>query len=276
MLILWITKTGFGKARPFPIAIAEYLAGGLSIVLMVHISGGYASTYYAGIIMVLLAFIFILPMNAKRTAIVCSVIYISYIVPIIALQRIEHLNIFLNNNFFLLSTILLVVLSSHLATQMRFREFSARFKLARANEELKKLDILKSQFFATVSHEVRTPLTSILSPIQNLYQGDLGPLDPEHQRLIGQVYRNALKLLDMINQMLDFSKFEARKMQLRLKSLDIDEVARDIVTTFQDVTERKGLNLRYVAESVLRPVYLDGEKFGKNSHESRPKRNQVH
>ena len=65
----------------------------------------------------------------------------------------------------------------------------------------------------------------------------------------------------MINQMLDFSKFEARKMQLRLKSLDIDEVARDIVTTFQDVTERKGLNLRYVAESVLQPVYLDGEKF---------------
>jgi response regulator RpfG family c-di-GMP phosphodiesterase/signal transduction histidine kinase len=261
MLILWITKSAFGKAHPFPFAIAEYLAGGLSIVLMVHISGGYASTYYAGIIMVLLAFIFILPMNARRTAIVCSIIYLAYIIPIVVLHKIEHLNILLNNNFFLLSTIFLVVLSSHLATQMRFREFSARFKLARANEELKKLDILKSQFFATVSHEVRTPLTSILSPIQNLYQGDLGPLDPEHQRLVGQVYRNALKLLDMINQMLDFSKFEARKMQLRLKSLDIDEVARDIVTTFQDVTERKGLNLRYVAENVIQPVYLDGEKF---------------
>ena len=91
--------------------------------------------------------------------------------------------------------------------------------------------MMKSQFFANVSHEVRTPLTSILSPIQSLFQGDLGPLDPEHQRLVGQIYRNALKLLDMINQMLDFSKFEARKMQLRLKRLDIDELARDIVTT---------------------------------------------
>ena len=75
------------------------------------------------------------------------------------------------------------------------------------------------------------------------------------------MYRNSLKLLDMINQMLDFSKFEARKMQLRLKHLDIDELARDIVTTFQDVTERKGLKLRYVMESELQPAYLDAEKL---------------
>ena len=120
---------------------------------------------------------------------------------------------------------------------------------------------MKSQFFANVSHEVRTPLTSILAPIQSLFQGDLGLLDPEKKQLIGQVYRNALKLLDMINQMLDFSKFEARKMQLRLSNIDLDEVARDIVTTFQEVTERKGLQLRYVCESVPRIVYLDGEKL---------------
>jgi response regulator RpfG family c-di-GMP phosphodiesterase/anti-sigma regulatory factor (Ser/Thr protein kinase) len=144
---------------------------------------------------------------------------------------------------------------------MRFREFGGRFNLARANEKLKKLDTLKSQFFANVSHEVRTPLTSILSPIQSLYQGDLGPLATEHQRIVGQIYRNSLKLLDMINQMLDFSKFEARKMQLRLRHLDIDELARDIVTTFQDVTARKGLRLSYVAEGEVRPAYLDAEKL---------------
>ena len=99
---------------------------------------------------------------------------------------------------------------------MRFKEFSGRYNLAQANEELKKLDVLKSQFFANVSHEVRTPLTSIIAPVQSLYQGDVGGLQPEHHHLIGQVYRNTLKLLDMINQMLDFASFEAGQMQLRL------------------------------------------------------------
>ncbi len=261
MLILALTRSKFGRDHPFPLAMAVYLLCGLSIVLMVHLSGGYTSTYYAGVNLVMVGFIFIMPISGVRTAIVCSIIYLAYIIPILFLHRIDHFDTFLNNNFFLFATIVLVVLSSHLATQMRFREFSGRFSLARANEELKKLDILKSQFFANVSHEVRTPLTSILSPIQSLYQGDLGPLAPEHQRLVGQVYRNSLKLLDMINQMLDFSKFEARKMQLRLKHLDIDELTRDIVTTFQDVTERKGLKLRYVVEGELPPAYLDAEKL---------------
>ena len=179
----------------------------------------------------------------------------------IVLKRVTQRDPFLNNNFFLLSTIILVIISAHAATQLRFREFSARSHLASANEELKKLDALKSQFFANVSHEVRTPLTSILSPIQSLYQGDLGPLAPEHQRLSARSTATRLKLLDMVNQMLDFSKFEARKMQLRLKHLDIDELAQDIVTTFQDVTERKGLKLRYVGEGELQPAYLDAEKL---------------
>jgi response regulator RpfG family c-di-GMP phosphodiesterase/nitrogen-specific signal transduction histidine kinase len=144
---------------------------------------------------------------------------------------------------------------------MRFKEFSGRYNLAQANEDLKKLDVLKSQFFANISHEVRTPLTSILAPVQSLYQGDVGPLQPEHQRLIGQVYINSLKLLDMINQMLDFSKFEAGKMQLRLRYTDLDELARDIASTFQDVIERKGLKLHYVRDGEVPAVYLDAEKI---------------
>ncbi len=257
-LVMW---TPVGKAHPRLFAMLEYLLCGSGIVVMVHLSGGYTSSYYAGVILVLLFFISIVPLDDRRTLLICVILYAMYLVPILALQRIARFDIFLNNNFFLFTTITLVGLGSRLATQMRFREFSGRFNLARANEELKKLDILKSQFFANVSHEVRSPLTSILSPIQSLYQGDLGPLPPEHQTLVGQVYRNALKLLDMVNQMLDFSKFEARKMQLRLKHLDIDELARDVVTTFQDVTERKGLKLRYVVEGDLPPAYLDAEKL---------------
>jgi response regulator RpfG family c-di-GMP phosphodiesterase/signal transduction histidine kinase len=260
-VIFAMMRTKTGKKNALTFASMEYLLFGSGIILMVHLAGGYISPYYAGVNLALMAFISIIPLNARRTATICAILYALYILPILLLQRIEHFDVFLNNNFFLLSTIVLVVASSQNGTQLRYREFAARSNLARAIEELKKLDFLKSQFFANVSHEVRTPLTSILAPVQSLYQGDLGPLEPGLQRTVGQIYRNALKLLDMINQMLDFSKFEARKMQLHLKQLDIGEFARDIATNFREVAERKGLKLRFVVQEEATPVYLDEEKL---------------
>lgn len=260
MAILGLMHTKLGKAYPKEFGVFSYIVCCLSIVLMVHRAGGYLSPYYAGINLVLIIFLAILPMDLWRTVIICTVAYAAYIAPIIVFQPIKNLSIFLNNNFFFLTTIILVIISSHFATHLRFREFSARYNLAEANEELKKLDILKSQFFANVSHEVRTPLTSVISPIQSLYQGDMGDLAPEQMRLISQMYRNSLKLLDMINQMLDFSKFEAGKMQLRLGAVDLDETVRDIIAVFEDVTKRKEIKLGYVREASLPPLYLDVEK----------------
>jgi putative nucleotidyltransferase with HDIG domain len=260
MSVFGLMHTKLGKAYPKEFGVFAYIVCCLSIVLMVHRVGGYVSPYYAGINLVLIIFLAILPMDLRRTVVICAVAYAAYILPIIAFQTIENTAIFLNNNFFFLSTIILVVISSHFATNLRYKEFSARYSLAEANEELKKLDILKSQFFANVSHEVRTPLTSVISPIQSLYQGDMGDLTPEQSRLISQMYRNSLKLLDMINQMLDFSKFEARKMQLRLGPVDLDETIRDIMSVFEDVTERKGIKLGYVREAKIPPLYLDADK----------------
>jgi response regulator RpfG family c-di-GMP phosphodiesterase/signal transduction histidine kinase len=261
LVILLLTATRLGEKNAFLLGMLEYLFGGLTIVLMVHLAGGYTSEYYAGINLVLLGFIFILPLNAIRTAIVCVLLYAAYIIPILLLQRIERWDVFLNNNFFLVATILLVILSAHLATRMRYKEFSHRYELDRLNKELQQADVLKSQFFANVSHEVRTPLTSILAPIQSLHQGDVGELSEEQHGLVAQMYRNGLKLLDMINQMLDFSKYEARKMQLRLRQLDLHELAEDAVAIFREVTERKGIRLYCIRDSEVGLLYLDAEKI---------------
>jgi response regulator RpfG family c-di-GMP phosphodiesterase/signal transduction histidine kinase len=260
MSVFGVMHTKFGKTYPKEIGVFAYIVCCLSIILMIHRVGGYLSPYYAGINLVLIIFLAVLPLDPRRTTIICTVAYAAYILPIVFFQSIDNMAIFLNNNFFFLTTIILVIISSHFATNLRFKEFSSRYSLAEANEELKKLDALKSQFFANVSHEVRTPLTSIISPIQSLYQGDIGDLSPEQSRLVSQMYRNSLKLLDMINQMLDFSKFEAGKMQLRLGAADLDEIMRDIIAVFEDVAERKGIKLGYVREVYLPPLYLDLEK----------------
>ncbi|MFP4425936.1 MAG: HD domain-containing phosphohydrolase [Spirochaetaceae bacterium] len=253
-------SSGFGKRYVLELAMLEYLICGIAIATMVHLVGGYGSPYYAGINLVLLGFIVILPLDLTRTAIVCAIIYASYAVPILFLQEIDDYGILLNNHFFLLVTMALVLISAHLSRQIRFQEFSARFDLAEANEELKKLDVLKSQFFANISHEVRTPLTSIISPIQSLYQGEVGRLSKHQLELVEQMYRNSLRLLDMINQMLDFAKFDARKMELRLSDLRLDELAEQSVTMFSEVAARNGLDLTCEVEDEIPTVLLDRDK----------------
>ncbi len=260
VVIAGVLTTEAGKRYVYKLAMFEYLVCGVSIAAMVHIVGGYSSPYYAGINLVLLGFIVILPLGLVRTAIVCAIIYTAYAVPVVFLQQIDDYGMLLNNNIFLLVTMALVLISSHLSTQIRFREYSARFGLAEANEELKKLDVLKSQFFANISHEVRTPLTSIISPIQSLYSGEVGELQPAQMDLMEQMYRNSLRLLDMINQMLDVARFDAQKMELRLSEVRIDVVVEQIATMFSEVASRNGIDLSYEIQNEIPVVFLDKDK----------------
>ncbi len=94
------------------LTMLEYLICSLAIVIMVHITGDYSTPYYAGINLVILAFLFIAPLDLKRTAVICIITYAAYLIPIVALQEIENPSILLNNNFFLIATMMVVVLSS--------------------------------------------------------------------------------------------------------------------------------------------------------------------
>lgn len=242
------------------VAMFSYFYCMLAIVLMVHLADGYSSPYYAGVNLVLIAFMFILPLTLKQTAIVNVAVYACYIVPILIRGGIDDLALLANNNFFLLSTMILVSVSSFVATNMRRKEFTSRYELGEANNELKKLDVLKSQFFASISHEIRTPLTSIMAPTESLVEGDAGPLSEPQRELVSQVHRNAVRLLDLINQMLDFAKFDAKQMGLRLRRVDLVQVVRNQVSLFAEVCRRKGLSLQSHVEGTVPVVFLDLEK----------------
>jgi response regulator RpfG family c-di-GMP phosphodiesterase/signal transduction histidine kinase len=242
------------------VAMFSYLYCMLSIVVMVHLADGYASPYYAGINLVLIAFMFILPLNLYQTATVNTIVYAAYVIPIFAGGGVDDVAVFTNNNFFLLSTMILVSVSSFVATNMRRREFASRYELGQANIELKKLDVLKSQFFASISHEIRTPLTSIMAPTESLVDGDVGELTTVQRELVAQVHRNAVRLLDLINQMLDFAKFDAKQMGLRLRRVDLARVVHNQVALFKEVCRRKGLELTSRVNDNIPVVFLDLEK----------------
>jgi len=261
IVFLGIKKSEFMKKHVLGLSAFLSLDIGFAIALMIHMTGGYESPYYAGLVMVVFVLCLVLALPLKWTIVISILIYSSYIIPILIRGNIVDRSIFFNNNFFLIGMVMFAVFGARIKEYYQFNEFNSRYDIQKANEKFRKLDELKSQFFANVSHEVRTPLTSIIAPIQSISQGDAGDLTKEQKSLIEQVNRNSLRLLDMINQMLDFSKIDAGEMKVILEKLDITEIVKDTVAIFKEVAESKGIELKYIEQSEIPLIFIDKNKY---------------
>jgi len=135
-------------------------------------------------------------------------------------------------------------------------------ELALANDQLKELDISKSNFFANISHELRTPLTLILSPIQSVLQGDYKKdVDDE---FLKNLQRNAIRLLTLVNNLLDFAKLEAGRMTLNVSFIDISSFIKKFKENLNLVAESKNITLNFY-DKLQKPVslYFDLDKMDK-------------
>ncbi len=125
---------------------------------------------------------------------------------------------------------------------------------------LTELDRLKSRFFANISHEFRTPLTLILGPVEQI----LGEVIEERARpKLRLVQNNAQRLLGLINQLLDLSKLESGKMQLRAAEGDLVAFLQNLAVSFAPLAERKRIALRFEAKEKKLLVYFDRDKAEK-------------
>jgi signal transduction histidine kinase/DNA-binding response OmpR family regulator len=108
------------------------------------------------------------------------------------------------------------------------------------NEKLREMDQMKSRFFANISHEFRTPLSLILAPVEEKL--NCGPQkDRDSFQLIR---RNALRLLSLVNQVLDLSRLEAHKMDLSIRQGNLKELVTLICSSFDSLAESKGIHFK--------------------------------
>src|SRR5207245_5842949 len=98
-----------------------------------------------------------------------------------------------------------------------------------ANRRLQELDKLKSDFVSTVSHELRTPMTSIKGYVDNILDGLTGVLTERQSYYLNRVKSNVERLTRMINELLDLSRIEAGKLELRLGNVRMRESVREVV-----------------------------------------------
>jgi PAS domain S-box-containing protein len=139
---------------------------------------------------------------------------------------------------------------------------------ARAVEEEKKradtlaeIDRAKTTFFSNVSHEFRTPLTLMLGPLKNLIQDD--SVAPEVRQEITTAHRNGLRLLKLVNSLLDFSRIEAGRVKARFVPVDLAAFTADLASNFRSAMESAGLNFVVECSPLPLAVYVDREMWEK-------------
>ncbi|KAB1911203.1 SpoIIE family protein phosphatase [Micromonospora sp. AMSO31t] len=123
------------------------------------------------------------------------------------------------------------------------------------------LDRAKTNFFANVSHEFRTPLTLVLGPLEDLL-ADRDVPDAYLDRLT-VMHRNALRLLKLVNTVLDFSRLESGRLTARYQPTDLADYTSRLASTFRSATERGGLRLVVDCPPLPSPVYVDRDMWEK-------------
>lgn len=130
-------------------------------------------------------------------------------------------------------------------------------------EALAELDRAKTLFFSNVSHEFRTPLTLMLGPLDEVLQKAPQHLPPEDHEQLSVVRRNALRLLKMVNTLLDFSRIEAGRVQAAYEPTDLARLTGEIASVFRSAMEKAGLRFSVQCEPLQEPVYVDREMWEK-------------
>ncbi|MBI4357718.1 MAG: hybrid sensor histidine kinase/response regulator [Candidatus Omnitrophica bacterium] len=133
--------------------------------------------------------------------------------------------------------------------------------LEKANRELKKLDQLKSDFIASVSHDIRTPLNSVQESIALILDGLVNPNEEKGKKVLEIAKRSIGRLTQMIHDLLDFSKLEAGKLRLHFEPCDLQILIDEVLGSLRSLAEKKKLKLNFEPVRDFPKVACDAERM---------------
>jgi PAS domain S-box-containing protein len=148
------------------------------------------------------------------------------------------------------------LIAGHIATAIQ--NASAAEEEKRRADMLAELDRAKTTFFSNVSHELRTPLTLILGPLEDEMRES-----PKARERLELVHRNSLRLLKLVNTLLDFSRIEAGRVEASFEPTDLAAFTTELASVFRSGIEKAGLNLIVDCPPLAEPIYVDREMWEK-------------
>ena len=130
-------------------------------------------------------------------------------------------------------------------------------------EALAELDRAKTVFFSNVSHEFRTPLTLMLGPLEETLTNCSSLLPPNEREQLEMVQRNGLRLLKLVNTLLDFTRIEAGRVQASYEPTDLATFTAELASVFRSTIKQAGMQLLVNCPALPAPVYVDREMWEK-------------
>jgi signal transduction histidine kinase len=119
-----------------------------------------------------------------------------------------------------------------------------RDQVEQMTQKVHEADQMKLRFFTNISHEFRTPLTLILGPVEKMLNSNIRD---EIQEQLSLIHRNALRLLRLVNEIMDFRKIETGRMKLRVTNNDLSAFVHDIYFSFNELAKRQKFIIRLIA-----------------------------
>jgi signal transduction histidine kinase len=263
-----VLRSRFLERHPDLVSSAYTLivAGGISAMTL--FMGGLASQYYAGLSLVIIGTGLLFVWDSRTVLITHSLIVASFVLPNLLFGESGPVLEAVSNLAFLVGTAVVggtgqIVLYRSQRDQVRSQVALELTKasLEKAHEQLKALDSFKSQLFANITHEFKTPLAMVLAPLELILQGEMGELTAAHQATFQSMFRSGLKLLKMIGDLLDLSKLEESKLRLKIAEHDLSEYLQGLVAQVKPLTDRKGIELTLTMNVESCVVWCDIERL---------------
>lgn len=256
-------------ARNFEAISASYTwLGAAGVSVMTTYIGGLASPYYAGVSLIVLAAGLLLVWRPAVVVVTHSAIVTTFVVMNAAVDGMGRPATTVSNLAFLSTTALVAAVGQILTYRTQREQLVQRMqleattgKLERAHEELKQLDAFKSRFFANMTHELRTPLAMILTPLELLLEGEMGPVGEAQRASFGSMYRSALKLLKLINDLLDLSRLEESRLRLQVMEHELVGYLRGLVEQSEVLARRRDIALSFEPATERATIRCDLERL---------------
>lgn len=244
----------------------------VSIGSMIAVTEGGNSVYYAGLNLVLVGLSLLLRWTFRNTLGMILATFVCYLTAVALSPVVSDFKTFFGNVFFLFVTSVFVLAGSYYYEMLRFSEYCLRMEVEKSrsllesqNRQLSELDEAKTRFFANISHELRTPLTIMLGITERLRTmlARQAPAEPIIQEMTMMLEQNGLRLLKLIDDLLDLVRFDTGHADVNRQPTLISAHIEGLLRSLRHLAEQDRVALLWDCKTYSEAILLDRDKFDK-------------